>query len=76
MTTSHMNASELFGAWGEDTTTSIPDFVVRARTAWARYKEYRQGVAELSVCSDRVLRDLGIYRGDIRRLSREAVYGK
>lgn len=37
-----------------------------------RRKHYRRSVYELSLCSDRDLRDLGISRFDIRRLSREA----
>ena len=40
-----------------------------------RYLTYRRGVAELSACSDRTLKDLGIYRGDIQRLAWEATYG-
>ena len=46
----------------------------RAATAWSRYVEYRQAVQELQACSDRALRDLGIYRGDIRRLVYESTY--
>jgi len=47
----------------------------RTTTAWSRYREYRRAIRELEACSDRTLRDLGIYRGDIRRLVYEANYG-
>ncbi len=39
-----------------------------------RYKEYRRyqnTVAELNAYSDRELNDMGIARGDIRRLARQ-----
>lgn len=35
----------------------------------------RRTRAELAVLSDRDLADLGIHRGDIGRIAREAVYG-
>ena len=74
MTTFMMNAGGIFGASNTSTTPIISPLMTRALEGWAKYKEYRLSVAELSTCSDRVLRDLGIYRGDIRRISREAVY--
>ena len=40
--------------------------------AHLRRKAYRNTVFELSQCSDLDLNDLGIARGDIRRLARES----
>ena len=37
-----------------------------------RRKVYNQTVLELSNCSDQALRDLGIFRCDIKRLAKEA----
>mgnify|MGYP000179398807 CR=1 FL=1 len=55
--------------WGLGTTASgtVERLVARYRT----FRRYRRTVDELEACSPRVLRDLGIYRGDIRRLARE-----
>lgn len=36
------------------------------------YRRYRRTLNELEACSTRDLKDLGIYRCDIRRLAREA----
>lgn len=41
---------------------------------YADYKKYRQTVSELSSLSNRDLADLGISRGDIRRIASESVY--
>ena len=41
-------------------------------TTWAYQKSYRKSVYELSKCTDRELRDLGIFRNDIGRIAREA----
>ncbi|MCO4318750.1 DUF1127 domain-containing protein [Phyllobacterium sp. 21LDTY02-6] len=34
-----------------------------------KYRQYRQNLYELSVCTDRNLADLGIARSDIRRIA-------
>ncbi len=76
MTTWTMNATGFSNIPRVDLTGTILRYLARARKTWMKYKEYRHGVAELNACSDRVLQDLGIYRSDIRRLSREAIYGR
>lgn len=50
----------------EDTTMNI----ARSLNNW---RKYRQTVTELGRMSDRELNDLGIGRGDIRRVARTAV---
>ena len=45
------------------------------RKAQAKRRVYRATCHELSVLSDRDLRDLGIPRGNIQRLAMEAAYG-
>ena len=45
------------------------------QTALAKRKVYHATHSELSALSDRDLQDLGILRGDINRLAREAAYG-
>ena len=75
MTTWNMSTSELFGALGEDSPTTTPNFIIRAKEAWEKYKKYHRCVAELNACSDRSLRDLGIFRDDIQSLAREKIYG-
>lgn len=42
---------------------------------YRRHRQYIRGLRELQACSSRDLKDLGIYRGDIRRLARDAVSG-
>lgn len=44
--------------------------ITRSLTNW---RKYRQTVTELGRMSDRELHDLGIGRGDIRRVARTAV---
>ena len=44
--------------------------VARSLNNW---RKYRQTVSELGRMSDRELHDLGIGRGDISRIAREAV---
>ncbi|MGF0537939.1 DUF1127 domain-containing protein [Agrobacterium sp. ES01] len=39
------------------------------------WRKYRQTVTELGRMSDRELRDLGIGRGEINRIARDAVRG-
>jgi uncharacterized protein YjiS (DUF1127 family) len=41
--------------------------------SWSRFRSYRRTVSELNALDDRELADLGIGRGDISRLAREAV---
>lgn len=49
-----------------------PGFFTRLRTALAGRKIQRQTFNELSSLSDRELNDIGISRGDIRRIAAEA----
>lgn len=41
--------------------------------SFARWRTYRNTVAELNSLSQRELDDLGIGRGDIKRIARQAV---
>jgi uncharacterized protein YjiS (DUF1127 family) len=41
-----------------------------------RYGVYRQTQRELNTLTDRELGDLGIYRGEIDAIARDAAYGK
>lgn len=45
------------------------------RVARAKHAVYRRTVSELASLSDRDLADLGIGRGSIRAIAREAAYG-
>lgn len=47
-------------------------FFQRINEARARYVVYNRTRNELGALSDRELADLGIYRGDIRRIAKEA----
>lgn len=49
-------------------------FVTKALEAWAKHKQYRSTVSELNALTDRELRDLGISRGQVQEIAREAVY--
>ncbi|MDQ0457219.1 DUF1127 domain-containing protein [Rhizobium paknamense] len=42
----------------------------------SNWRKFRQTVTELDRMSDRELNDLGIGRGDIRRVARHAVNGR
>ncbi|MFC7065439.1 DUF1127 domain-containing protein [Brucella rhizosphaerae] len=44
------------------------------RTQFSRWMQYRENLRELSDCSDRELYDLGLSRGDIHRVAREAAF--
>ncbi|MEM8823849.1 MAG: DUF1127 domain-containing protein [Pseudomonadota bacterium] len=46
------------------------------RADWAKWRQYRKTVNELSALSTRDLDDLGIARGMIRSIALEAAYGK
>ena len=50
--------------------------VARFREAMSLRAQYNRAVSEMQSLSDRSLADLGIYRTDIRRIAREAVYGE
>lgn len=41
--------------------------------SFAQWRTYRNTVAELNTLSQRELDDMGIARGDIRRIARQAV---
>lgn len=48
--------------------------ITKALEAYARHRQYRNTLGELSALTDRDLRDLGISRFDIARIAHEAVY--
>lgn len=75
MTTSTLHQVGAFGETSRVNPKAQPHILKRASDGFQRYFEYRKAVAEMSACSDRTLRDLGIFRGDIRRLACEATYG-
>lgn len=50
-------------------------FVKTLAERFARYRVYRDTVAELSMLSGRELSDLGLTRGEIRATAYEAAYG-
>lgn len=41
---------------------------------YRRHQHYRRALGELQACTNRDLKDLGINRGDIRRLARETAF--
>jgi uncharacterized protein YjiS (DUF1127 family) len=40
--------------------------------SWAQYRTFRATLAELQMCSDRQLEDMGFARGDLVRVAYEA----
>ncbi|MEM7709308.1 MAG: DUF1127 domain-containing protein [Pseudomonadota bacterium] len=54
----------------------IPALLQNLRSDWAKWRLYRRTLDELSALSDRDLDDLGLGRGMIREIAREAAYGK
>jgi uncharacterized protein YjiS (DUF1127 family) len=40
--------------------------------SWAQYRTFRATLAELQMCSDRQLADMGFVRGDLARIAYEA----
>ena len=53
----------------------LADRIQGIRTAFAQRRTYRRTLDELHSLGDRELDDLGIYRGDLRRIAHEAAYG-
>ncbi len=49
-------------------------FVTKAFDAWAKHRKYRETKNELAALTDRELQDLGISRGQIHEVAREAAY--
>lgn len=76
MATSTLRPIDVFGETSRGSWTGPIRFLKRVSDRFRRYREYRRAADEMNACSDRTLRDLGIYRGDIRRLAREATYGR
>ncbi len=54
----------------------VAEFFADIRQSFKDYRLYRATFNELNLLQDRDLADLGIYRGDIAAIAREAVYGK
>lgn len=50
------------------------DTVMTLRAHFHRWMQYRENVRELNGCTDRELSDLGLSRGDIHRVAREAAF--
>ena len=44
-------------------------------TAWTKYRTYRRTLSELRALSTDSLLDLDMYRGDLKSIARNAVYG-
>lgn len=57
----------------------IRDRLAERFTGWradfTRWREYRRTIDELQSLSDRDLADLGVHRGDIRRIAYESSHG-
>ena len=64
----HRSATQVLG---EDLSAAI--YAALQRTA--DYRTYRQTINELSRLGTRELADLGLHRGEIRRVAHETVYG-
>jgi uncharacterized protein YjiS (DUF1127 family) len=54
---------------------STGGWMARLGAAWEDYRMYRATLAELRDLTDRQLGDLGMHRGELKRIAREAVYG-
>jgi len=48
----------------------------RLRTAWTKYRTYRQTLSELRDLPTRALRDLDFNRGDLATIAHREVYGR
>ncbi|GHA52264.1 hypothetical protein GCM10008927_17050 [Amylibacter ulvae] len=53
----------------------LADKIDGLKKSYAQYRVYARTVAELSELSTRDLNDLGIGRGQIRAIARDAAYG-
>ena len=49
--------------------------IASARTGYGKWRVYRQTLNELTALTDRDLADLGLHRGEIDRIARDAAYG-
>jgi uncharacterized protein YjiS (DUF1127 family) len=54
---------------------STGTWTARLGAAWESYLTYRTTLAELRDLTDRQLSDLGMHRGELKRIAHEAVYG-
>lgn len=66
-----------------DTFSAQGSLSEKIAAVWSRYSEnatkramYRQTVRELGQLSSRELADLGLHHSEIRRVARQAAYGK
>ena len=73
MTTATLNPTATLDHKVTDVAQTTRNILSWITATWANYREYHRAVAELNACSDRTLHDLGIYRGDIPHLAREAI---
>lgn len=67
----HVNYAKTFEAGLIDRSLNV---LKRASVRLARFRVYRQTVAELESLSDRELADLGLARTSIRAVAREAAH--
>jgi uncharacterized protein YjiS (DUF1127 family) len=54
---------------------STGTWTARLGAAWENFRMYRATLAELRDLTDRQLSDLGMHRGELKRIAHEAVYG-
>jgi len=54
----------------------VSDYFAGLRQSFADHRLYQKTLDELKGLSNRDLADLGMYRGDLHRVAREAVYGQ
>jgi uncharacterized protein YjiS (DUF1127 family) len=54
----------------------VAETLNRLRTAWTKYRAYRQTLAELRNLPTRGLRDLDFNRGDLAAIAHREVYGR
>lgn len=74
MTTLTQSLPVSLGGSNQQITKGFAALLERTLTRLKQHIEYRRSVAELDACSDRMLADIGVYRGDIRSIARDRVY--
>ena len=75
MTTSTQSLPVSLGGSSQQITSGFAALLERTLARFNQYREYRRSVSELDACSDRMLEDIGVYRGDIRTIARDRVSG-
>ncbi|MCT4559622.1 MAG: DUF1127 domain-containing protein [Pelagimonas sp.] len=67
-------ATEITTAQNSGFAARLNAMVASVRSAMARRKLYRRTLGELGALSNRELADLGLARGEIRRIAYQAAY--